>query len=235
MVLFSLGFWYAFSSTEYGSKVKPDKQPLPLWKAALHALNPWDIIVGMVRIFPLCGELSRSGDWKEYRRAVREQGIQGAVRKGVRKYKNRKGQSQGRYQELDDGTESLTKPTEIHARSESDDLGSYPMSGGLGGAEMYQPPAGSPLDEDRSYLMGDMDAFGRPRASSQGYLAAEQAAPGRLRASSQSSLMAESQPQAGRPRSPSAGQWNGQRYDRTPSPAEGGRFVEVLTQGRDMV
>ncbi|KAK0945161.1 hypothetical protein LTR29_003253 [Friedmanniomyces endolithicus] len=60
MVLFSLGFWYAFSSTEYGSNAKPRDSPLPLGKALLDVINPMDLISGIARIFPLRGEIHRS-------------------------------------------------------------------------------------------------------------------------------------------------------------------------------
>ena len=75
MVLFSAAFWYAFSSTEYSSSAKPKEAPLPMWKAALHALNPWDIIHGMWRIFPLSIEMSRSGDWARWRAFMKQRGV----------------------------------------------------------------------------------------------------------------------------------------------------------------
>lgn len=228
MVLFSLGFWYAFSSTEYSSTAKPREAPLPLLKAVLHAINPWDLIVGMARIFPLCGEVRRTGDWKAYELAMREQGLQGAIRKGVRKYKGRKNNSQGVYQELDDGMESLTKPPETyHGRTESgasyQDTGYYAMSGGTYGQEVYQPPAGSPPDEARGHLMADTMPSGRVRSSSQSYLTTEAAPIGRPRAASQSSLMQESQSQP-----PGY-------HDRAPSPSLSTNFTEQPTQGRDVV
>ena len=240
MIIFSAAFWYAFSSTEYSSKAKPGQRPLPLWRAILHALNPWDLIVGMARIFPLCGDLRRAGDWSKWHAAQKEAGVGGAIRRGVRKHKAKKGQGDGRYQELDEGMEALTKPAGYHARSESQqsygDPGYYPMSGGMSGQEMYQPPAGSPPDDARSYLMAESNAAtGRPRSASQSYLMAEQPPAGRPRASSGSSLMVETHDLAGRPRSPSAGQWNGQTYDRPRSPSPGGRFTEAPMQGRDMV
>lgn len=211
----------AFSSTEYSSDAKPRDAPLPLWKAVLHAINPWDLILGMARIFPLCGEVRRSGDWKAYQAAMREQGLQGAIRKGVRKYKGRKNNNQGSYQELDDGMESLTKPTETyHGRTESsasyEDAGYYSMSGGMyGGQDVYQPPPGSPPDESRSHLMAES---GRMRSSSGTYLNPEQTSIGRPRSPSQTSLMQESQTQY---------------YDRAPSPSPSANFTTQPTQSRD--
>jgi hypothetical protein len=76
MVLFAAAFWYAFSSTEYSSSAKPKDAPLPIWKAALHALNPWDLIHGMWRIFPLSIEMSRSGDWARWRAFAQQRGLQ---------------------------------------------------------------------------------------------------------------------------------------------------------------
>ena len=46
-VLFSAAFWYAFSSSEYAHK--SGVRRLPLWKAALDALNPYDLIHGVAR------------------------------------------------------------------------------------------------------------------------------------------------------------------------------------------
>ena len=229
MVIFSLGFWYAFSSSEYSSKAKPHAQPLSLWSATLHALNPWDLISGIGKIFPFARELSQTGDWTKWR-AVQVEAVKssikggGLVGKGIRKYKNRKGPSQGRYQELDEGVEPLTRPIESHHQ----DGASYPM-GGLSGSAMYQPPEGSPWDEPKSYLTAGTSPNGRSRSSSQSYLAAAQAPPGRPRASSQSSLMMESS-DPGRLQ-----EWNGLRYDRTPSPSEGGGYFNERTQGRDTV
>jgi hypothetical protein len=48
-VLFSAIFWYAFSSAEYSTGKQQHQQQLPLWKAALHALNPYDIFHGVAR------------------------------------------------------------------------------------------------------------------------------------------------------------------------------------------
>ena len=233
MVLFAAGFWYAFSSTEYGSGVHRET-PLPIWKAALHALNPWDIIVGMARIPSLCIEMSRTGDWARWRAVMRERGLQGAIRKGIRKYKSRggkgQGAAQGRYQEINAGRESYSRPMEMEpgVPQSYGETGYYNMSGGIGGAQIYQPPAGSPPDEARTGLMAETKPSGEydPPPS---YLGADTAMPTRPRASSQSALMPETQ-QYGRPRSPSGGEFG---YDRSRSPSA--RFVEAPTEGRDMV
>jgi hypothetical protein len=169
MVLFAGGFWYAFSSTEYGSDAKPRDRPLPLWRAVLDALNPWDLILGVARVPQIFLHLHRSGGWKAYRAAQKEAGITGAIRKGVRRFQNRKGAKAGRYQELETGMEELKRPGASHDRSESGvSHASEPfMSGAADGQSLYQPPAGSPPDNDRSYLMAE-NYDRRPRSSSQG-------------------------------------------------------------------
>lgn len=168
MVLFAFGFWYAFSSTEYSTKNHPRGTPLPLWRAIVDVINPWDLIQGIGRIVPLWGELRRAGDWKAWSAARKQQGLGGAIRKGVRKYQARKGDKAGRYQELDEGVESLTqRPMEAHHNRVESDTGYYPMSG-VGGPDLYQPPVGSPpVDDSSAYLMADIQA-GRPHAQSTG-------------------------------------------------------------------
>ncbi|KAK0354248.1 hypothetical protein LTR91_003667 [Friedmanniomyces endolithicus] len=176
MVLFSLGFWYAFSSTEYGSNAKPRDSPLPLGKALLDVINPMDLISGIARIFPLWGEIHRSGDWAQWRAAI-------PINRQIRKYRNKKRAGGNvRYEEVrGEGTEELKMPKQSHSRSGSDafDVEDTPTMG-MGGQTLYQPPSGSPPDDASSSLMPE----------------------GSLRASSQ-------------------GQWNGRRYDRSPSPPRG--------------
>ncbi|EMC96024.1 hypothetical protein BAUCODRAFT_71826 [Baudoinia panamericana UAMH 10762] len=150
MVLFATGFWYAFSSTEYGSSAKPQDRPLPLRKAVLDALNPTDLIVGIYRIFPLVFEVHRNGDWRNWRIASREEGMHGAVRRGVRKLKNRKGGSQSGFHELDESLEELKLPTQsYYARSESPAAGIATVSHITGEA---RTPNAYP-EEARSYLI----------------------------------------------------------------------------------
>lgn len=209
MVLFAVGFWYSFSASEYSSRAKPGHTPYPIWKAALHALNPTDLILGVVRIFGLCAEVRQTGDWKAYQLAQREQGLQGAIRKGINKYKAGKG-GDGRYQHVNEGMESLTRPTETH-HVYSESIGyayqeppSYGMSGDRGGHDMYQPPAGSPPQDHDGYLMAesapvDLQYGGRSRSPSNGY------------------------------------SWNGQNYDRAPSPSPSANFNQEPTQGREVV
>ena len=173
MVLFSLGFWYAFSSTEYGSSAKPRDTPLPLGRALLDALNPLDLIIGIARIFTLSGDLHRSGGWKAYREAQKQAGIAGAVRKGVKKYQNRKSSRPGQYEELNESMEELRKPAESHHQrnvSEATDTSetAYSTPGGLIGEHMHQPPLGSPPSDASGHLMaGQYD--GRPHSPSQGH------------------------------------------------------------------
>ena len=50
MVIFSAVFWYAYSSTEYSTKARPNYAQLNFSKALLDAINPWDIIKGVLRI-----------------------------------------------------------------------------------------------------------------------------------------------------------------------------------------
>ena len=61
MAILSLGFWYAYSSTEYGSSKKAMQPRMPLWKAVLDAENPWDLLVGIARIFGIITHLRRTG------------------------------------------------------------------------------------------------------------------------------------------------------------------------------
>lgn len=173
MVLFSLGFWYAFSSTEYSSTAKPYEQPLPLGKAILDALNPSDLVLGIARIFPIWGEVHRKGDWKKWLVAQRETGIIGFVRRSVTKFKDRKDASNGQrpYKELNESMEALTKPIEsYHGRSESEltqkGAESYPMTA-MGGPELYQPPSTTPPDEVDGHLKADAYPGG-PRSPSPG-------------------------------------------------------------------
>ncbi len=219
---------YAFSSTEYSSSAKPHIKALPLWKAALDALNPMDLILGVGRFFPLCIEVRKLGDWSKYRAASKDQGLAGAVRKGVNKYKSRTGQGPTRYQELNEGIEPMTKPSESH---QSMDFARTSMSGG---AAMYQPPQASPPYEAGGYPMAEIDGSGHRRSSSHQYLMADSAAPGRPRASSQGSLMEESRSQQGRPHSTSGGYTAGQRYDRSRSPSPG-MFRGAPMGGREML
>ncbi|KAK3112050.1 hypothetical protein LTR53_012071 [Teratosphaeriaceae sp. CCFEE 6253] len=196
MVLFSLAFWYAFSSTEYGSNAKPRDPPLPLGTAVLHAINPWDLFVGVARIFPLWSEVHRNGDWAKWRAARSNSGLIGLFKRRFGKSRSTCTEAEGsnfRYQETSQGLEELKRPTNAHhsrsgsAQSDTE----YARITGLGGHQLYEPPSGSPPDEASSFLV--------PHAS----------------------------PHA------SQAQWNGQRYDRSPSP-RGRRSVDA-TSGRDMV
>jgi hypothetical protein len=171
MVLFALGFWYAFSATEYGSNAKPRDKPYPLWRAIIDAVNPIDLLLGVARVPNLFFDLHRSGGWKAFRAVQKNKGVSGAARKAVRKYQNRKGTGSGRYQEVGAGMEELQKPNASHDRSESGvshvSEQDFMMSGAAHPQELYQPPAGSPPDSDRSHLMAE-SFESRPRSSSQG-------------------------------------------------------------------
>jgi len=50
MVLFSAGFWYAYSPTEYSTKARPGYEHINFFKALLDSMNPLDIIKGVLRI-----------------------------------------------------------------------------------------------------------------------------------------------------------------------------------------
>ncbi|KAK4545048.1 hypothetical protein LTR36_003599 [Oleoguttula mirabilis] len=201
MVLFACGFWYAFSSTEYSSTAKPSEQPLPWWKAILHVLNPSDLFIGIAKIFPLCGQVHRSGEWKNWS-AAQQQKPGEAVRKLKSLRLSRKGQGtdEGPYQQSHGSTEALSKPVESWDRGRSASgatqpgAESYPMTD-MSGQDLYRPPSTTPPNQTSTHLMA--------------------------------------QPYLGDPRSPHPGQWNGQRYDRTLSPAVG--YGEQPTQGREMV
>ncbi|KAK0252085.1 hypothetical protein B0A54_07788 [Friedmanniomyces endolithicus] len=182
MVLFSLGFWYAFSSTEYGSNAKPRNTPLPLGKALLDVINPIDLLSGIARIFPLWGEIHRSGGWAQWRAAI-------PISRQIRKYRNKKraGEGNAGYEEVQgEGAQELKTPKQSHSRSGSDafDVEDAPTTGS-GGQTLYQPPSGSLTDYAGTSLL--------PEAS---------------------------------PRPSSQGQWNGRRYDWSPSPSSRGRNAE---------
>ena len=50
MVIFSAVFWYAYSSTEYSSKARPNYEQLNIFHAFFDAINPADTIMGVLRI-----------------------------------------------------------------------------------------------------------------------------------------------------------------------------------------
>lgn len=75
MVVFSLLFWYAYSAGEYSAKAtqtnKTYNQPLNFFRAIFDALNPSDLLLGILRIFSLFGSLksaggSRADSWGGY-------------------------------------------------------------------------------------------------------------------------------------------------------------------------
>ncbi|KAM0720406.1 hypothetical protein Q7P37_004542 [Cladosporium fusiforme] len=92
-IFFAASFWYAFSSTEYSSS---SGRRLPLWRAVLDALNPSDLIFGILRMFASLG----SGAGSES-----SQGIAPMTRSG-----------RGRYRTLD-GMESLSRPERSRSRT----------------------------------------------------------------------------------------------------------------------
>jgi hypothetical protein len=96
-ILFSASFWYAFSSSEYATKTALRR--LPLWKAVLDALNPYDLLHGVVRavmiIVGCCGR-RRRGDAVKPSEPVTRSG-------------------RGRYRTLE-GMESLAQPERSRSR-----------------------------------------------------------------------------------------------------------------------
>lgn len=142
-VLFSAAFWYAFSSTEYGSNAKPRIERMPLWRAVFDALNPYDLLHGIVKAFVLLTGGNMGG----------KTGPTLQTRTG-----------KGRYQTLD-GMESLSRPAVSHERNASDQ--SYYGGAAVMNPGMYQPPAGSPPEYDptKSYLMADARSARSPSPS----------------------------------------------------------------------
>jgi hypothetical protein len=51
-VLFGIAYFYAFGGGDYGSKARAEK-PMGFIRAAFHALNPADLILGIVRAVSL--------------------------------------------------------------------------------------------------------------------------------------------------------------------------------------
>ncbi|CAK4031505.1 Hypothetical predicted protein [Lecanosticta acicola] len=141
MVFLSLGFWYAYSSTEYGSSQKPTHTRLPVWRAVLDAINPWDLMAGIGRMFGIILHLSRTGGFQAWGQAR----AQAETDKRAGKAQARR--AQGRYQTID-GMESLSRPDAAHGTQFENPL--YPMVG--------QPPPDSPPrydDPTQAHLMPD--------------------------------------------------------------------------------
>lgn len=157
MVLFSAGFWYAFSASEYSSAAHPGKV-MPIWKAIPHALNPTDLVMGMLRVVPLFLEVRRSGDWGMFRAARKQKGAGGALRKGVRAARDRqaRGPALPQYEELPSGMQSPYKPAHTHhMRTVSGaSYGDASAHGRLSPSNVHQPLAGSPPDAT-TYLVAE--------------------------------------------------------------------------------
>lgn len=131
-VLFSAAFWYAFSSTEYSSNARRSER-MPIWRAVFDAMNPYDLLHGIVKVFVLLAGGKVGG-------------------KSSPSFQTRT--AKGRYQTLD-GMESLSRPAVSHERHASDQ--SYYGGASVMNPAMYQPPEGSPpeYDPSKSYLMAD--------------------------------------------------------------------------------
>ena len=179
MVIFAAAFWYAFSPSEYSSTAHPGPA-MPIWKAVPHALNPTDLIMGMVRVVPLFLQVRQSGDWSQWlaarRAANKKSGARGAISRGLEASRARRGQNAGRYERVRPSTSAPQKPDEsynmrtVSSRS-SEDAG---MHGRLSPSDAYQPPHGSPPEDDRQHLMAQAggwngqsyEPYGRSRTPS---------------------------------------------------------------------
>ena len=138
MVIFSSAFWYAYSSTEYSSKARPQSAPLPIYKAAFDAINPFDLFAGIVRAFKLALHMQKSGGFAEWSAAKAEAKVA-------------KNGSRGRYQTAD-GMEPISYPQDMHGRYASN-TGFYPMDDRQ---PLYQPPSTPPPGyggPNKGYLM----------------------------------------------------------------------------------
>lgn len=116
MVIFSLGFFYCFSSTEYGSADKPDEEPMLWWKAVFDVLNIWDLLAGIARIFPLSTEAHRTGNWRRWRGAQRENARVAARMVTMNKHRHQKRGSKGNRptMELHGSTVAIVGPSGLH-------------------------------------------------------------------------------------------------------------------------
>lgn len=152
MALLAIGFWYAYSATEYSSQSRPQHTRLPVHKAILNALNPWDLFVGIGRVFTIVLHLQRTGGFQDW--AVAKKQAKAEKRAGTAQ----KRRDQGRYQTLD-GMNSLSRPDAAYDGASSQ----YYDTTYSNGQTMYQPPAGSPpsgsppsyADQSNSYLMAN--------------------------------------------------------------------------------
>lgn len=123
MVLLSLGFWYAYSSTEYNSSGNvANTQCLPIFRAIADAINPWDFFAGVGRVFGIITHLQRTGGF--------------AAWTSHRKQNKRSERGQGRYRTID-GMGSLPRPGQSYA-GVHDDHDVYDAQ------LLYHTPASSP-------------------------------------------------------------------------------------------
>lgn len=154
MTFCALLFWYAYSSTEYNSKARPNDTPMPVYKAFFHALSPFDIFIGIYRIPSICKQLHQNGDWSRWKEVRKQKGAQGFIRKKFGGSKG-DGQGQGRYERMDDDRESqsidLPPYDPYKARSTEQDFG-YQAPMNFGGNSVYHPPSRSPPEEATGFL-----------------------------------------------------------------------------------
>lgn len=147
MALLAIGFWYAYSATEYSTQSRPNHTRLPVYKAIANALNPLDLLAGIGRVFTIVLHLQRTGgfqDWSAAKKQAKAEKRAGTAQKR---------RDQGRYQTLD-GMNSLSRPGAAYDGTSSQ----YTDTSYSHGQVLYQPPAGSPpsyADQSNRYLMAN--------------------------------------------------------------------------------
>lgn len=147
MAILAVGFWYAYSATEYSGQSRPSHSRMPVYKAVLNALNPWDLFAGIGRLFAIVLHLRRTGGFQDWSAAKQQ------AKQDKRAAKVQKRREQGRYQTLD-GMESLSRPNAAYGGSTQQ----HYETSYSNGQPLYQPPSGSPpsyTDQSSSYLMAN--------------------------------------------------------------------------------
>lgn len=147
MAVLAVGFWYAYSATEYSTQSRPNHTRLPVHRAIANALNPWDLFAGIGRVFTIVLHLQRTGGFQDWSAAKKQAKVE--KRAGTAQ----KRRDQGRYQTLD-GMNSLSRPDAAYDGASSQ----YYDASNSHGQTLYQPPSGSPpsyADQSNSYLMSN--------------------------------------------------------------------------------
>lgn len=228
MVLFSIGFWYAFSASEYSTANHQREDRLPVGQAFIHALNPADLIGGMLRIPGYTIDLHRQGEWAAWRKALRAHGPMASLRK-VRNWRPKKqnqpdSAADSELENSDDFTSGVQRfakqptnpPAYTGPRDEPYDVSPFANNSDRGLPGAAPEDEGWPLSTLRPDEQG-----GRGFDQSSGRTS-------RARSPSGTFLMADPNGRGERERQ---GEWNGRGYDRSPDR----RFDGAPMQGRDMV